>query len=63
MALTATGVVAEIFLPEVPILGQSLIGAGIGGLQYDGVAAFDAVVFDEKHYRCCFGNGRGRGSI
>jgi hypothetical protein len=47
--LIATGVVAEILLPEVPILSESLIGAGIGGLQYDGIAAFDAVVLNEKH--------------
>ena len=31
------------------MISQSLIGAGIGGLQYDGIAAFNAVAFNEKH--------------
>jgi hypothetical protein len=47
IALIAAGVAATILLPEVPMLGSMLIGAGISGLQYDGEAAFNAVVYDK----------------
>ncbi|KAK7452669.1 hypothetical protein VKT23_012067 [Stygiomarasmius scandens] len=46
--LIAAGVAAMFLLPEVPIVADMLLGAGINGLIYDGQAAFNAVAYDQK---------------
>ena len=45
----AAGITLEVLVPEVPELGGIFLGAGIGGLQYDGMAAFNAVVYKQKN--------------
>jgi hypothetical protein len=47
-AITA-GITLEVLFPELPQLGGIVLGAGIGGLQYDGMAAFNAVVYKQKN--------------
>ncbi|CCM06065.1 uncharacterized protein FIBRA_08312 [Fibroporia radiculosa] len=44
VALLAAGVLATVFLPEVPILAEMAFGAALSGFMYDGEALWNAAV-------------------
>ncbi|CCM02460.1 uncharacterized protein FIBRA_04559 [Fibroporia radiculosa] len=44
IALVAAGVLATVFLPEVPILAEMAFGAALNGFMYDGEALWNATV-------------------